>query len=69
MNNKAATAAGIFVAGMAFMAVLEQFADSPVFAQNAKPRLQKAFVNPSPMGFTNVVSVDSAGTKTIYVSG
>ncbi|MFT7130074.1 MAG: enamine deaminase RidA (YjgF/YER057c/UK114 family) [Gammaproteobacteria bacterium] len=31
--------------------------------------LQKEFINPHPMGFTNVVVCSSSGVKTIYISG
>lgn len=38
-------------------------------AQLEAKTLEKEFINPSPMGFTNTVAVKAGGVKTIYISG
>ena len=59
---------GAFVCGMAFMAVIGDGPPKSVEALEDNG-VEKEFINPSSMGFTNVVSIKAGGAKTIYVSG
>lgn len=69
MNKNSVLVCAAFACGMAAMAVLGNVSDMKVSAQSKGSAVEKEFINPSEMGFTQVVSVKANGVKTLYISG
>lgn len=58
-----------FAGGMVCMAGMGSFLGEHAGAAEEQPALEIEYINPSPMGFTNVVGVKAGGVRTLYVSG
>lgn len=69
MSKKGLSWVFAFALGMAVSAFGGNLWTHTADAQTEGKALEKEFINPTSMGFTNTVTVKAAGVKTIYISG